>query len=196
MKIGIDLNDVLIETFAAVAKYHNSKFGTSYEVKDITNYFVWKGGLFKNKEEAISEIISFQESEVVTEMVLCEGVLEALDNSSKKNELIIITSRHDVLKDKTQELLESHFKNFNFSVRYSGNLHRNKKCKADLCLEEGCEIMIEDRHETALECAKKGVKAILLDKPWNQEEKTHENLIRVKNWKEALEKIKEIENEN
>jgi uncharacterized HAD superfamily protein len=51
--------------------------------------------------------------------------------------------------------------------------------------------MIEDASETALECAEKNIKVILFNQPWNKNLK-HKNIIRVKNWKEALKEIEKI----
>lgn len=196
MKIGIDLDDVLIETFSPFLKFYNKKFNTKYALNDITSYFIWEIGLFETKEDAIKEVTGFQNSEEVGKVTLNEGVLEALRILSQKNKLLIVTSRHEELKDKTNEVVGNYFKEFNFSVIYSGDLHGGKKSKAEICLENNCEIMIEDNSETALNCAERGIKTILFNKPWNKNCEEHKNIIRVNNWGEILEKIKEIKNEN
>ncbi len=50
--------------------------------------------------------------------------------------------------------------------------------------------MIEDTKEHSELCAKDGIKTFLLDKPWNQHCVEHENIIRVKDWNEILERLK------
>ncbi len=54
--------------------------------------------------------------------------------------------------------------------------------------------MLEDNKDYAFNCAENGIRVILFDRSWNKDCKINKNIIRIKSWEEALEKIKEIEN--
>ena len=44
--------------------------------------------------------------------------------------------------------------------------------------------MVEDRAEVVISLANQGIKIFLMDRPWNQFNKEHSNIIRVKNWED------------
>ena len=75
---------------------------------------------------------------------------------------------------------------------FSSNPYCNTKgkTKGELCKDLNVDLMIEDDPKYAEDCALKGINVLLLDKPWNQNCIEHENIIRVKNWKEILERFK------
>ena len=50
------------------------------------------------------------------------------------------------------------------------------------------ELIIEDSLETAEECASSGLRVLLFDCPWNQNSNLPEGIMRVKSWKEIVEK--------
>ena len=56
------------------------------------------------------------------------------------------------------------------------------------------DIFIEDEPRYCEDLAATGAKVFLIDHPWNREYTTPENIIRVKDWDEILQKIKELEN--
>jgi uncharacterized HAD superfamily protein len=56
------------------------------------------------------------------------------------------------------------------------------------------KIFIEDSLKNAFEISSHNIPVILLDKPWNQEENLPENIHRVKDWDEILQKIEELKN--
>lgn len=64
------------------------------------------------------------------------------------------------------------------------------KSKSEICGELGISIFIEDNSSYALDCAKKGIKVLLLDKPWNKNYEKHPNIIKVNSWEEILERLK------
>jgi uncharacterized HAD superfamily protein len=47
-------------------------------------------------------------------------------------------------------------------------------------------IMIDDNLPTVIECAEKGIKALLLDHPWNQTESLPTDVTRVFSWDEIV----------
>ena len=56
--------------------------------------------------------------------------------------------------------------------------------------------MIEDNADYALDCAKKGIKTFLLDKPWNHDYVKHKNIRKVSDWNELIKLLEEEIYEN
>jgi uncharacterized HAD superfamily protein len=106
----------------------------------------------------------------------------------KSHEIIVITSRPARFKSKT-ELWIKHHLGIHLEVVHSGDFHNDGRAtKAQICKELKIPILLEDAPETAIECANSGINVVLFDQPWNQKVK-HKNIIRVKNWLEALKQI-------
>jgi uncharacterized HAD superfamily protein len=124
----------------------------------------------------------------------------AISDISKKHELIVISSRYGEARGFTKEWINREFPGVFSDVVFSAETHYDKeyiekhhlKEKAFVCCELNVDLMIEDSLYHSLECAKRGVKVFLLDKPWNQGSLA-ENVTRVKSWNEILEKIKALE---
>lgn len=196
MEIGIDIDEIITEymkSFLEFLKKEKNLFGKYEEL------FTYKFEKCFNvsKEEFQEYIQEHTNTELaLVELGLIEDSLEAINFLDDRHKICFITSRNLSNKEKTFEFFRKHFPDKDFKILFSGDIWGDNKKKYELCLEEGCEVMVEDRFKTAFECAENGIKAILFNKPWNKSEKTHKNLIRVNNWKEALKKIKEVENGN
>lgn len=70
------------------------------------------------------------------------------------------------VKSDTYEWFKKHRIPTNGPIRFEHN-------KVDLCKEEGISILIEDKLSTALEAARAGIHAILINRPWNQHPERH-----------------------
>lgn len=188
-RIGIDVDDVVIEFFNNYLKFFNSHFGKNVTFKDISRYHIWELELGVSKEEALSIVVQVHNSEHPKKTSLVEGAKESINNLSKKYEIFFVTSRPTSVKERTISFLKEIFPELKFEIIFSGDIHGNAKTKAEICFERGITTIIEDSASYAFDCAQKGVRAFLLDKPWNQEYEQHENLIKVKDWNEIVEHL-------
>jgi len=196
MKIGIDLDDVVFEFARELLIEYNSSHGTHFNFEDIFSYYFSK--VFEVDSRYIESFMddTFTE-EKVTNLPLCDFAKDAITSLSKEHEIYFITSRRHN-QEGTKESLDLHFSGIPFNLIFSSNPYSGTsgKTKGEICLEYGIDFMIEDSKEHGEDCANKGIKTFLMHKPWNIQA-SHENLIRVNNWKEILSLIlKEKENEN
>lgn len=187
-KIGIDIDEVVVEFMKGYIDFHNKKHGTNFNLGSITNYHLWKSGFHKTKEESVRDVMEFQDSEDFNFITLIEGVKNCLKKISMDYNIIFITSRPEELKEKTRNFFYKHFPKNGYNFIFSGEIYGGKT-KSQICLEEGISIMVEDNADYALDCAKRGIKTFLLEKPWNKNYENHENIIKVKNWEEILNKL-------
>jgi uncharacterized HAD superfamily protein len=192
MKIGIDLDDVVFEFTRELLKEYNLHYSTNFKFEDVFSYYFSE--VLKNSPEEIMFFIkTIFNKDKNQNLSLCDGAKDSIITLAKKHEIYFITSR--IIQEGTQESLNAHFSSVPFNLIFSANPYAGTpgKTKGEICLEAGIKIMIEDSKKHAEECSSKGIKTILIHKPWNIQANS-ENLIRVNNWNEIVNLIQK-ENE-
>jgi uncharacterized protein len=191
LKIGIDIDDVTCEFVRPYLDFHNKKFKTNFIFDQITKPLFWESfGIDQSKMQEYFD--DFQNNYLLLEeFPLVNGVKEAINKLSKIGEIFFITARPFKLISRTQTFLDKNFPDVHFELIHSGDLHGGKKNKSEICKELGINILIDDISSFCEDCSKKGIKVFLFDKPWNNlfNEKDYENITRVKNWEEVLNKM-------
>ena len=196
MKIGIDIDEVVVECAKHFLTIHKDKTGVDFACDSLFSYNLWEP-VNITKEEALKYFEEFGERGVYTNPVLISFAREAIDALFVGNKIIFITSRPEKVRKETEALLTKIFKGRDFGVFYSGDFHKGgNKLKSEICLENNCSFLLEDQASIAEDCAKKGIKVILFDKPWNQKGGSHKNIYRVSDWKGVLDKMGEIKDVN
>jgi len=195
MAIGIDLDDVLADFFPAFLGFYNQKHNTHYTVDDLHSYDIWKvfGG---TKEEAIKDVYEFCETKEFQTLAPVEGAIEAINSLNGNHKRYIITARPIEIKDKTLSWLDLHFQGCFEDIFFTNRFSYigTKQKKSDFCNKINAEIMIEDALHHAHDCSSENRQVLLLDKPWNRNGITPENLeklgiTRVHSWDDIMKKI-------
>lgn len=188
LKIGIDIDDTVADFITSYLKFYKSKFGKVFGVNDIEDIYL-REPFGHSCEEVLDILEEFHKTDYFKEMGLIKGVKEVLDKLFFLHKIIFITSRRPTNEDATKSFLKKYFLGKPYEIYFSGDIYQGRKTKDEICDELGINIIIEDNKFFSKNCAEKGIRVFLLDKPWNQNCK-HENIIRVKNWNEIIEKIK------
>jgi uncharacterized HAD superfamily protein len=191
MKLGIDIDDVITKSMEAYVEDYNKNYNDNLKYENIIDYRLWN--LFKDFTE--KDLIKFFDDffeEKAYKLDLVKGVKEALNSLNSEHEIILITSRPAIFNEKTKQFIDLHFPELDLKIIHSdtSTFNHSGKDKVDLCLENGIDILIEDQLRYAKKCADKNIKTFLFDCPWNQDVEENENMVRVKNWSEILEKLK------
>jgi uncharacterized HAD superfamily protein len=189
MKIGIDIDEVVAELTKKYIGFYNEKNGTDFKFENMYSHYL-EEPLNTTEEKIVELMFKFYETEDFNNLDLVEGAKELISELSKNHEIFFITARPPSVKEKTRFFLEKHFPDVSLNIFHSGDLHGKKKTKAEICLDQGIKFLIEDHHDYALDCARKGVKVFLLEKPWNKNYEDHPNIIRVNHLREILREIK------
>jgi len=189
-KIGIDIDDVIFPFMINFLNFINKKNNTSFSFQEITDYHLWEMEKGISREDNVRDALEFQNSPYFDEIDLIEETKEILEEISHRYLIHFITSRPEEIKNKTNALLKRNFPNKEFNVLYSGEVYGGNLSKSEICKSHGISIIIEDNSDYAIDCAKKGIKVFLLDKPWNKDYEEHENITKVENWNEVLEELK------
>ncbi len=194
MKIGIDVDDVTFEFVSTLVDFYNLRYGKNLKFEDIVSFRLWEVGIGKTKEEAIKIVYDFYGSEFYEEMPFVKDASESILKLCEENEGCFVSARYSVVRERTSRFLMEQFPKS--QVFYSRSYIDSGKTKAEICLEKGIEVMIEDEISTAVGCYEAGIRTLLFDKPWNRNGKDRNDdgkacgkLERVYNWKEILEKL-------
>jgi uncharacterized HAD superfamily protein len=189
MKIGIDIDEVIVEFARGYFDFYNSKHGTSFKFEDAVTYDLWKVlGVSREKSFQIAD--DYYKTESFRNLEIVKGSIEKIKELSGKHKIFIVTSRPLSIRKQTTDFFKRVLGDTPLQIIYSGDLYGGQgKNKAELCTELGLSFFIEDNTRFALECAQRGIRVVLLDKPWNQDA-VHENISRVNGWEEIPGKIK------
>ncbi len=191
-RIAVDIDGVLANLTEPFLEYYNQKFGISFKLQDV-HTFDFKKLLGINEEEEKNLLNDFFKSDFFKKIQPVIGAQDVISYLSKRNHLVVITARKEYLKNETLEWIERFFPNVFSEIHFARNINsadESRPHKFDLCVENEYEIIIEDDLIYAKPCAEKGIKSILLNYPWNQEENLHPEITQVNNWEEILEHLK------
>jgi 5'(3')-deoxyribonucleotidase len=194
-KIGIDLDDTLFDLVSPFISYHNQTYKTNLKKEDFTTYSFNEVLKLPSMRDAVERVFQFYDSDFFRKMPPLPGSIESVNKIKGDYEMYIITYRPDFLYNDTMNQLWDNFRGCFSEVLFAFNPYIGGKSigktKADICLNKGISKMIDDSLNCVLECKKKGVSTLLFgDYPWNRNGE-HKEIIRVKDWKEVLEKLEE-----
>jgi len=186
MKIGIDIDDVIVDFCLPFAKFHNDKYGTNWSKENLNTYRLedltgdtWDE--MQRKMDLFVEEADFFNKKVDSEIV------ESIKTLAKEHEIYIITGRPDHYRDDTikwaQENLNGLYKEIFFVY---GEVEKVDKWQ--FCVNHGIEVIIEDLPEFAIKCNEAEISVLLFDHPWNQGI-TGKNIKRVKSWPQIVESL-------
>lgn len=189
MKIGIDLDDVVVEFVRPFLAIYEKETNKKKKVEDIFTYQLWIP-LGISREETIDIAEKFYKTDLFENGDLIEGAKEFIEDLHRDHEIVFVTSRPLHLKEKTENFIRKHFPTQEFKIIYTGDFTGNGKTKAQICEEDKIDVLIEDNKVYVSECSEKGTMCFLIDKPWNQNHIENNKIIRVKNLLEIKEHLK------
>ena len=172
MKIGIDIDNVIANTYKDLAGFFHDFMGREIDPADIVEFF---------RHEKIKVWHYFFEAwrkKVMTKISLIKGSQETIQAWSKEHQIHLVTSRFPLFNRQTKAWLKKH------AVPYHG-LHHAKETKKHL-KAKNCQIFIEDNLDECEILADHCEKVFLFDYPWNQKKPSKNNIVRVKDWTEIF----------
>lgn len=188
LRIGIDIDEVLAEFVDAFLIFYNSKNNTNFKKSEIYDYHL-PIPLNTTLENVVEHIEYLTNNNFYSTLDIVEGSIESI-KKLKENDLFIVSARPGHVKDDTIKWVDKYYQNSFKEIHLVADKHGDYNfSKGDFATELGIKIFIEDSLKNSLDIASHGIHVILLDKPWNQEANLPENIYRVKDWNEILEKI-------
>jgi len=182
MRIGIDIDDTITETYDATIKTICKMYNLSYHelIKEKLNYDI----LSRRYSEAFK--LEIYEKEIL-KLKLKKDVKKVINKLSKKHEIIIITARNK---------FECRFP-YNLSYEYltTNNIYFDElfvevSDKGKCCYENKIDLFIDDSIRNCLSVNEYGIDTIIYDNVFNKDC----NLRRYDNWLDIYDYIERINN--
>lgn len=191
MRIGIDIDEVMVDFLSAFLDDYNIKHGTDYR-RDTFHSFGMHHVMQEDMATITERVKIFEQSDSFRNLVPVTGAVEGVNELAKNNDLIIVSSRSEAIHDYTRDWLNQHFPKKIAEVHFSSHPYVNRQStnsKADLCLMLRLDVLIEDALEYVLPCAQQGIKVLLFDTPWNRQPDLPANITRVHSWQDIVDVI-------
>lgn len=178
MKIGIDIDDTITNTWETVIPYYSKLYGISPSKLKISNPYY----------QAIKDKVTLEQYYQTIKLILQKIILdvELKPDASRVikrlhdmgNEIIFITSRSTMDIIKPYETTEKYLKKHHI---YYDKLIINQERKDITCLNEKIDIFIDDSNKHCDQVANTGIKVLMFETPYNNYNNKH---LHVKSWQE------------
>lgn len=175
-KFGLDI-DGTVTCPTTFIPYLNKHFHKSITLADITEYEL--SPLLDVTKEEFGRWMTKNEPVIYKNAILANHFMDAIQQWQDKHHFTYISARGRHLLSITEDWLEKHGIPFHH-IELLGQHNKLNAIK-----EHKIEIFFEDKHDNACDIAEECmIPVILFDTPYNQEAVPN-NVIRVKDWKEA-----------
>lgn len=194
MKIGIDIDDTIANTFETGMKYAqqftrkycnraytdiNKRLGSVKSHRHWQTIFEW------NSEEEI-EFFKRYYKRIVEEVDVKEEVCDVINQLYLQNEIIFITARFEVEGERIEELTKRWLRKNNIPFH---QLYLGRK-KSEVCQKNQIDIFIDDSYENCKSVQVVGTKVYLMDHTANRNIEDKE-IERVYGWNDLYRKMQE-----
>lgn len=188
---AFDCDGVTADMHTPLLKWHNRTYGTNHKFEDIRCYSVAKiWGC--SPDEEVKRLNDFYKSKDFAGIPVLHGAIKGVRMLAQAgNRLLTVTARPEHIHEATKEWIDKHFPGFfseiHFSRPHGGTNSHMYEDKVTICRRLGVDAIVEDSAHTALACYEAGIRAIVMNQPWNVEEKLPKDIERVKSWDELVE---------
>ncbi|UCC59296.1 MAG: hypothetical protein JSW38_03695 [Dehalococcoidia bacterium] len=171
--LGVDIDNVISLSDPAIRRTVWEIFGVHLIQDQVEYYDYHKCGISLEQQERVLEIFR---DETCSVLEVVPGAVESLRLLHKEYRIVLVTSRHPDIVDKTRDWLR--LKDIPYDVLiFNDAKHRTG---------HNFDCFIEDNAETALSLAQAGIRTFLYDYPWNRSIEEHPNIRRVYNWQDIV----------
>ncbi|MDP2652347.1 MAG: hypothetical protein Q8O94_04370 [bacterium] len=185
--VGIDLDDVLALTNEALARFHNSKYGTAYTSDQVTSWETsFKTIWGVSDEEKARRIDEFLYSEEHMRMLPMPGAKDVIQKLGERYKLVIITARTRTAEHETRKWIGQHFPALADEIFFAdAKDYSTKQSKEALCRTLGVNVLVDDAAHQMDRVAPCVSIALLFNRPWNRSfEPQAKNVRRVHTWED------------
>lgn len=191
IKIGIDLDAVLVDIITPLLTYINRRHNKCVIQTELTGYeFNVYFGV--DNDTITNDVRDFYKSDCFNTLSPISGAVDGVTKLKKHNQLYIVTARPKYLENKTTDWVTKHFGDAFKEIYFTGQALGNKKVtKGEICKDVGIDVLIDDHLDHCIDCVKYGVRAIVLDYSWNRTPIKYD-IVRAKNWNDIVEIIERM----
>ncbi|HSX31507.1 MAG TPA: hypothetical protein VLE99_06350 [Candidatus Saccharimonadales bacterium] len=194
--IAVDIDDVLAAEAAFVVAYSNQHWRHQLTVDDYREFWGAMWGV--DHEEAERRSLELHEPGINKSYEPLAGAREALAELSERFELVIVTSRREMVRQETLDWLDKHMGKVFSQKIFAGiwdDAHpaAHKRTKAEILQAIGARYLIDDQPKHCIAAADLGLAALLFGGyPWNRDAVVPAGVKRCGNWLAVLEYFRGI----
>lgn len=183
MRIGVDIDGVVADTFPLLLRELNSYFGRQIQAADFTHYDIRK--VYGISEQEFREFIRSKELYLMEDSLPMAGVVHYLNLLAARHKIFLITARREEFRDPTKKWLSSH------GICYEELFLLGSPAKGETCGALGLHAFVEDNPYNARQLTGCGIPILLLDRPYNQGPMPVA-VIRVGSWADIYHQIRQL----
>ncbi len=187
VKIGIDIDNVISDTFSSYIERFNRQFDTKITYEELSDFYYFEkySGIEKEKVEMFVETLERDYEYHFSLKPYDEAVSVIRKWLKEKAKVHYITLRPTHMRKVTIDWLKKHGffgKNTTLDLYDEKKPHiSNADYKKSIADRLGIDFIIEDAWEIAVVFT---IPVFLIDRPWNRRANLPKNVIRVKKWQE------------
>ena len=178
MRIGIDIDDVLVDT-SKLMKEYIIKFDNNGDIADHMEE-IMRGDI---PNSIISRFIDNNIINIIDQVQIKPNAKEVLERLNKSNDIVFVTSRGEERFKGSEDITLNYLKRNN--IKYDRIIF-NAFDKAKICKDNNIDVLVDDSVKLCEEAKKEGIRSIVFTSIVNKDKNT--KVKRVDNWLE-LEKI-------
>ena len=180
MKIGVDIDGVLLNLIEKVCEIFNELYNTDYTENNIRRWEFFKD--WNVSEEVIYNVFYIAYEKSMTLSLIDDNAPQILKELNKKYSIDLVTARNYKYESQLLERLNS--LEIKKGVHYENLIHVEPK-PYDVKIKLDYNILIDDNPNLVDSIEGDSKKRILLyDQPWNRQITAKKNVSRVYDWKQ------------
>lgn len=183
--IAVDYDDVIVPTSHLIIDHYNQTYGTQLTLRDMYTDIPEHWGVTDDRT-AIDRVEAYIKTDEYLQAPPFKSAIQSITRLAKRYELHIVTGRNTIVRRATEAVLEQYFPGIFASVQFTDMYSDKPRSKAEVCLEIGASLLIDDHLRHAEEVAAKGIDVLLFGSyPWNEATTLAEHITRVQDWDEV-----------
>lgn len=204
-KVLLDIDGVIADFYTGFGDHLNRNTDAKLDLsKGPVNYDIYGWGHNLPKDVIDKEIPKWILKNGYANIPIFSGAKEFVYNLTDKYDVYIVTARVGdftlSMPERNQEIIKQDtfrwFKKFGIPCNKLFFEHK----KIDFCQKNEIPIIIEDKLPTIIDAANKGVRSILIDRSWNQDnnglQRDHFNIFVAYGYNDILRILKELVGES
>lgn len=193
--LAIDIDEVLFPFIAKLLEHTNTKYGLDHSIEQVKDFNLGFWNVADSEAiDRVHDVLRLDHNRVHA----IDGAKLVISCLQEKYLIYIVTSRDEEFRARTEEWLTQHFAGLYDGLYITGNHYsgREFRSKAEVCIELGVEMLIDDQLHHARESSQLGLPCILFgDYPWNQTDALPDGVVRARDWAEVRELLMEVPDE-
>ena len=190
--IAVDADDVLVPHFELLFAHLNATFGSDVSSEDWHARYTRVDDYARDWGVSVADLQASVHELLVRDDAFAEplpGAIETLTELARSHRLVVITARHQLLREATHAWLDAHLPGVFEQVHVLGAERWGDGLRVEKTVtlrQIGASVLIDDNLRHCVAAAAAGVRAVLFgDYGWNRSDSLPAGVVRARDWSEV-----------